>query len=202
MRTNPQSQKDQNSAQLAVWQQWMLDRGLIWPTPSLQQSEPASVVATNNLAATSQSPACVFVSDFPCAGDGAAFTQEEAQLFEKMMNAAGIENWHVIHLEANHPDLGKNIVTQIPLRPETAQFLRNSETKVVVTLGDLAARAVLGMPATQRVNRGVWHDRRDLPRIFPMLHPRDLIRWPINKRETWGHLQDLAANLRNVASTS
>jgi uracil-DNA glycosylase family 4 len=188
-----------DSGQIAVWRQWMLDRGLYWPTlgqPPLETGQ----ISTDTLPgdATDRDGTCMFITDYPVPASEAPLDPGESQLFAKMMDAAGIRRWQILCVESKRPEFSKTVVPQIVLRPELLATIKASNASVLVTLGDLAARALLGIPATQRVQRGAWHHPKNLTApVLTMLHPRDLIRWPINKRETWAHLQDLAAKLQS-----
>jgi DNA polymerase len=66
--------------------------------------------------------------------------------------------------------------------------------QVLVALGAVAARALLGVEDSISRLRGRFHDYRGTP-LMPTYHPAYLLRNPADKRKTWGDIQLVMARL-------
>jgi DNA polymerase len=60
--------------------------------------------------------------------------------------------------------------------------------EVVVALGGVAAKALLGVESSMAKLRGRFHDYRGFP-VMPTYHPAYLLRNPADKRKVWEDMQ-------------
>jgi DNA polymerase len=128
---------------------------------------------------------------------GLPFVGRSGQLLDRMFGAIGLAR----HAEAAGQAL--YITNVLPWRPpenrdpaaaEAAMMMpflfRHIELvapKVLVVMGNPAARTVLGTTTGITRLRGQWADWRGTP-VLPMLHPAYLLRNGIAKREAWADL--------------
>ena len=138
---------------------------------------------------------------------GRPFVGASGQLLDKMLAAIGISRTSTAAKSACY------ITNVLPWRPpqnrdpsadEAAMmlpFLRRhitlAEPKVIVLLGNVPARALLGATMGITKLRGQWAEVEGRPALH-MLHPAGLLRNPINKRMAWADLQALRARLDEV----
>jgi DNA polymerase len=128
---------------------------------------------------------------------GLPFVGRSGQLLDRMLAAIGL---------ARHAEEARNavyITNVLPWRPpenrdptgaESAMMMpflfRHIELvapKVIVVMGNPAARTVLGTTTGITRLRGQWSDWRGTP-VLPMLHPAYLLRNGIAKRAAWADL--------------
>ena len=135
---------------------------------------------------------------------GLPFVGRSGQLLDRMFGAIGLAR----HAEAAERAL--YITNVLPWRPpenrdpaagEAAMMMpflfRHIELaapKVIVVMGNPAARTVLGTTTGITRLRGQWADWRGTP-VLPMLHPAYLLRNGIAKREAWADLLALRVRL-------
>ncbi|ETX27601.1 uracil-DNA glycosylase [Roseivivax isoporae] len=133
---------------------------------------------------------------------GRPFVGRAGRLLDAMLAAIGLGR-------DRSGDAGVYITNVLPWRPpqnrdpaaeEIAMmlpFLRRhvalADPDVLVVMGNISARAVLGRSGITRL-RGTWTEAMDRP-CLPMFHPAYLLRNPAAKREAWGDLLDLRARL-------
>lgn len=68
------------------------------------------------------------------------------------------------------------------------------QPKVIVTLGRVAAHALLGTTVPISKLRGHWQEFRGIP-VMPTFHPSYLLRTPSAKREVWADIQQVMEKL-------
>ncbi len=81
------------------------------------------------------------------------------------------------------------------LRPFVRRHVAMAAPRVVVAMGDIASRALLGAPHA----RGDWTEADNVA-VLTMADPMTLLRHPARKREAWADLLALAAHLRELPS--
>lgn len=137
---------------------------------------------------------------------GLPFVGRAGKLLDKMLAAIGLDRSKVY------------IVNVLPWRPpdnrnpeptEVAKcipFLRRhielAEPKLLILLGAVAARQVLGQTEGIMRLRGRWLEYhaagRQVP-VMPTLHPAYLLRRPIDKRLAWRDLQAIEARIKELS---
>lgn len=131
---------------------------------------------------------------------GLPFVGRSGQLLDRMFAAIGLAR------RAEAPEKAFYITNVLPWRPpenrdpagaESAMMMpflfRHIELaapKVIVVMGNPAAKTVLGTTTGITRLRGQWGDWRGTP-VLPMLHPAYLLRNAIAKREAWADLLTL-----------
>jgi DNA polymerase len=137
---------------------------------------------------------------------GLPFVGRAGKLLDKMLAAIGLDRSQVY------------IVNVLPWRPpdnrnpeptEVAKcipFLRRhielAEPKILILLGAVSARHVLGLTDGIMRLRGRWLDYHVAGRmvpVMPTLHPAYLLRRPIDKRLAWHDLQEIAQKLKTFS---
>jgi uracil-DNA glycosylase family 4 len=148
----------------------------------------------------------MFVGEGPGADEdriGRPFVGRAGQLLDRMLNAIGLDRSQVY------------IANVVPWRPPGNRTPTPEETQaclpfikrqielaapeILVCLGALAARTLLGVKSGITRARGSWlayecEDGRTI-RAIAMLHPAYLLRQPAQKRAAWADLRALAAAL-------
>ena len=137
---------------------------------------------------------------------GLPFVGRAGKLLDKMLASIGLDRSRVY------------IVNVLPWRPpdnrnpeptEVAKcipFLRRhielAHPKILILLGAVSARHVLGQTEGIMRLRGRWMeyhvDGRMIP-VMPTLHPAYLLRRPIDKKLAWRDLQAIAKRLKTLA---
>jgi len=74
--------------------------------------------------------------------------------------------------------------------PFLERQIRAIDPKVILVLGSVAYRSLLGVEQGIKRNRGRWHQFREIP-VMPTFHPAYLLRQPSEKRLTFGDLKEL-----------
>ena len=133
---------------------------------------------------------------------GLPFVGRAGKLLDKMLDAIGLDRTHVyiINVMAWRPPDNRN-----PDPGEVAlciPFLRRhielAAPKVLVMLGAVSARHVLGLNDGIMKLRGRWLEYRigtAMIPVLPTLHPAYLLRQPAHKKLAWRDLQALADRL-------
>jgi DNA polymerase len=138
---------------------------------------------------------------------GKPFVGRAGQLLDKMLASIGLDrniNAYITNVINWRPPDNRD-----PSPEEAAQclpFLRRhielADPKVIVLLGAVAGRHVMGISDGIMKSRGRWMEYRVGERmvpIMPTLHPAYLLRQPAHKKLAWRDLQSLAAKMEALA---
>jgi DNA polymerase len=134
---------------------------------------------------------------------GKPFVGRAGQLLDRMLASIGLDrklNAYITNVINWRPPENRD-----PSPEEAAQclpFLRRhielADPKVIVLLGAVAGRHVMGLSEGIMKSRGRWMEYRVGERmvpIMPTLHPAYLLRQPAHKKLAWRDLQSLAARM-------
>ena len=137
---------------------------------------------------------------------GKPFVGRAGQLLDKMLASIGLNrqtNCYITNVINWRPPDNRD-----PTPEEAAMclpFLRRhielADPKVMVLLGAVAARHVVGLTDGIMRSRGRWMDYRIGDRMVPLLltlHPAYLLRQPAHKKLAWRDLQSLAAKMESL----
>jgi len=138
---------------------------------------------------------------------GKPFVGRAGQLLDRMLASVGLNrqtNVYITNVINWRPPDNRD-----PTPEEAAMclpFLRRHielvDPKVMVLLGAVAARHVVGLTDGIMRSRGRWLDYRIGDRMVPLLltlHPAYLLRQPAHKKLAWRDLQSLAAKMEELA---
>ncbi len=128
---------------------------------------------------------------------GSAFAGRSGALFDRMLAAIGLQRDQVAALAALpwRPP-GNRQPTQAEMdicRPFVERQIALCKPKIVLVLGNFAARYLIDPAASLHLLRGEWREmgvEGTVIPAMPSLHPEDLLRAPASKRLAW---QDLLA---------
>jgi DNA polymerase len=164
--------------------------------------------ATNTVFADGMPGHVLFVGEAPGRDEdriGKPFVGRAGRLLDKMMAAIGLSrdtNAYITNVINWRPPDNRD-----PSPEEAAQclpFLRRhielAEPKIIVLLGAVAARHVVGVTDGIMRLRGRWLDYRVGDRmvpVMPCLHPAYLLRQPAHKKLAWRDLQAVQARLES-----
>ena len=137
---------------------------------------------------------------------GKPFVGRAGQLLDKMLASVGLSrqtNCYITNVINWRPPDNRD-----PTPEEAAMclpFLRRhielADPKVMVLLGAVAARHVVGLTDGIMRSRGRWMEYRIGDRMVPLLltlHPAYLLRQPAHKKLAWRDLQSLAAKMESL----
>ena len=137
---------------------------------------------------------------------GKPFVGRAGQLLDKMLASIGLDrkvNAYITNVINWRPPDNRD-----PSPEEAAMclpFLRRhielADPKVIVLLGAVAGRHVMGITEGIMKSRGRWLEYRIGERmvpIMPTLHPAYLLRQPAHKKLAWRDLQSLAARMESL----
>ena len=137
---------------------------------------------------------------------GKPFVGRAGQLLDKMLASVGLnraENCYITNVINWRPPENRD-----PAPEEAAMclpFLRRhielADPKVIVLLGAVAARHVIGITDGIMKSRGRWMEYRLGDHMVPLLltlHPAYLLRQPAHKKLAWRDLQSLAAKMEEL----
>jgi len=137
---------------------------------------------------------------------GKPFVGRAGQLLDKMLASIGLDrhvNAYITNVINWRPPDNRD-----PTPEEAAMclpFLRRHielvDPKVMVLLGAVAARHVVGLTDGIMRSRGRWMEYRIGDRMVPLLltlHPAYLLRQPAHKKLAWRDLQSLAAKMESL----
>lgn len=149
----------------------------------------------------------MFIGEAPGAEEdlqGRPFVGASGQLLTKMIQAMGFkrEEVYIANILKCRPPSNRD-----PSRWEVGSCIgylklqiRFISPKVIVTLGRIAARALLGL--SERVAfseiRGRWQEYEGIP-LMPTYHPSFLLRNPERKREAWEDLKQVIKRISRDA---
>jgi len=135
---------------------------------------------------------------------GKPFVGRAGQLLDKMLASIGLDrnvNAYITNVINWRPPENRD-----PSPEEAAMclpFLRRhielADPKVIVLLGAVAGRHVMGLSDGIMKSRGRWMEYRVGDRmvpIMPTLHPAYLLRQPAHKKLAWRDLQSLAVKMQ------
>ena len=138
---------------------------------------------------------------------GKPFVGRAGQLLDRMLASVGLNrrtNVYITNVINWRPPDNRD-----PTPEEAAMclpFLRRhielADPKVMVLLGAVAARHVVGLTDGIMRSRGRWLEYRIGERMVPLLltlHPAYLLRQPAHKKLAWRDLQSLAAKMEELA---
>ena len=143
----------------------------------------------------------VFIGEAPGADEdrlGEPFVGRAGQLLNEMLRAIRLrrEDVYIANILKCRPPGNRD-----PQDDETAAclpFLRRQieliGPRVIVTLGRVAARHLLGTTAPISSYRGRWTSWQGTP-VLPTFHPAYLLRNPVAKAQAWTDLKQLARRL-------
>ena len=145
-------------------------------------------------------PEILFVGEAPGADEdrqGLAFVGAAGQLLTRMIEAMGFTREQVFIANVvkcrppeNRPPLPEEMEQCLPyLKAQIARL----QPKVIVALGAVAARGLLGLSGITRL-RGKWFSFGDIP-VMPTYHPSYLLRTPSAKKDCWLDLQEVLKRL-------
>jgi len=110
-------------------------------------------------------------------GRGTFFTGEAGALLKKILHAMTLSVDRVCLCNAPDPD-------------QVMGFFASVHPKVVIALGDQAARVVTGTKKPVAAIRGTFVNIRGLP-VMPTFHPAQLVEDPALKRPVWEDMQQV-----------
>ena len=137
---------------------------------------------------------------------GKPFVGRAGQLLDRMLASIGLDragNCYITNVINWRPPENRD-----PAPEEAAMclpFLRRhielADPQVIVLLGAVAARHVVGITDGIMKSRGRWMEYRLGSRLVPLLltlHPAYLLRQPAHKKLAWRDLQSLAAKMEEL----
>lgn len=134
---------------------------------------------------------------------GRPFVGASGQLLDRMIHAIGMERTevYIANVVKCRPPMNRNP------EPDEASacmpYLRNQfvlvSPKIIVLLGKVACRYVLGDESPISRLRGNWILRKGIW-FMPTYHPSALLRAPEKKREAWEDFKMVKAKLTEVSS--
>lgn len=139
----------------------------------------------------------VFLGDMPGADDdreGRMFAGRSGRMLERMLAAIGLDRSrvHLVNVVPWRPPGSRP-----PTPPELAiclafvhRYLELARPHVIVTLGDLPTRHVIGAREPIVRARGKWSEAAGAPALA-MLHPDYLLKAPAAKKHAWSDLRAL-----------
>lgn len=136
---------------------------------------------------------------------GSAFAGRSGALFDRMLAAIGLGRDRVAALAALpwRPP-GNRQPTQAEMdicRPFVERQIALCKPKIVLVMGNFAARYLIDPAASIQLMRGEWREIGvegvAIPAL-PSLHPEDLLRAPASKRLAWQDLLAFQARLKHL----
>lgn len=134
---------------------------------------------------------------------GRPFVGASGQLLDRMIHAIGLERTevYIANVVKCRPPMNRN-----PEPDEAAAcmpYLRSQfvliSPKIIVLLGKVACRYVLGDETPITRLRGTWIERKGIW-FMPTYHPSLLLRQPERKKEAWEDFKLVKAKLLEVSS--
>ncbi|QFY62345.1 uracil-DNA glycosylase [Rhizobium grahamii] len=137
--------------------------------------------------------------------EGAPFAGRPGQLLDKMLAAIGLDRAQILLTQVIpwRPP-GNRVASSAEMeicRPFIERQIALAEPKVILLLGNFAARVFLGENDTIHGLRGQWREIAAGGHIVPAiatLHPQDLLTAPINKRLAWNDLLELKRKIADL----
>jgi DNA polymerase len=121
------------------------------------------------------------------------FPGDEGKLLAKIIKSLslGVEDVYTCTVSRQMPAGGEGGASTV----EFAEEMMRVSPRVIVTMGEEAARAVVGSRAPLKELRGRFH-RYGTISVMPTHHPSELIKNPGLKRETW---EDMKMVIKEMA---
>lgn len=137
--------------------------------------------------------------------DGAPFAGRPGQLLDKMLAAIGLDRAQILLTQVIpwRPP-GNRVASSAEMeicRPFIERQIALAEPKVILLLGNFAARVFLGENDTIHGLRGQWREIAAGGHVVPViatLHPQDLLTAPINKRLAWNDLLEFKRRIADL----
>ncbi|MFS2152391.1 uracil-DNA glycosylase [Rhizobium sp. Rhizsp42] len=141
--------------------------------------------------------------------EGQPFAGRPGQLLDKMLAAIGLDRAGILLTQVIpwRPP-GNRVASPAEMdicRPFIERQIALAEPKVILLLGNFAARVFFGEGDTIHGLRGQWREIAAGDRVVPAiatLHPQDLLTAPVNKRLAWNDLLAFQAKLTEINSAS
>jgi DNA polymerase len=141
--------------------------------------------------------------------EGQPFAGRPGQLLDKMLSAIGLDRAGILLTQVIpwRPP-GNRVASPAEMdicRPFIERQIALAEPKVILLLGNFAARVFFGEGDTIHGLRGQWREIAAGDRVVPAiatLHPQDLLTAPVNKRLAWNDLLAFQAKLTEINSAS
>jgi len=154
----------------------------------------------------------VFVGEAPGRDEdeqGLPFVGRSGKLLDRMLAAIGLDRTrcYITNVVVWRPPGNREPTPDefAVLEPFFQRHLELLRPRVIVTLGGVPARHVLGRAEAVTRIRGRWHNARvgdgDVP-VMPTLHPAFLLRSPAQKRLVWRDLLTLRERLDSPGTGS
>ena len=136
---------------------------------------------------------------------GLPFVGRAGKLLDRMMAAIGLDRstFYIINVmpwrppDNRNPDPGEVAICIPFLR----RHIELAQPKILILLGAVSARHVLGLNEGIMKLRGRWLEYRigtEMIPVLPTLHPAYLLRQPAHKKLAWRDLQAVAARLEEL----
>jgi uracil-DNA glycosylase len=182
-----------HSEQFKAYLLWLEERGIHFPVPS-----PAAPSDNEASAFSGTGIKVLFLADLPCSTliqSDAPMTEEELALLHRMIVAMQLSDTDY-RIEVAFPNMASSYASPGPdlvvaQQAAALDLVDKIKPELIISLGWQATRIALGSDQS-------WHELRgkiipssyllEIP-VLPTLHPRDLLRFPPNKRSTWSDLQ-------------
>jgi DNA polymerase len=124
---------------------------------------------------------------------GEPFVGPAGQMLDKMLeNVLGLARpeVYILNVVKCRPPQNRNPLPDeiAACRPFMERQIEALAPKVLLVLGTIALKSLLGTDAGIMKNRGVWQTWRSIP-VMPTFHPAYLLRNPDDKRKTFGDLK-------------
>jgi uracil-DNA glycosylase family 4 len=139
----------------------------------------------------------MFVGEAPGADEdkqGLPFVGAAGQLLNKLLNKLGLsrEEVYIANIVKSRPPGNRDpeadeITACLPFLEKQTKAIR---PQVIVTLGRIAAQALLGTKEPLTRMRGHWQQYHDI-RVMPTFHPSYLLRFPKERHKTWDDMQEV-----------
>ena len=137
---------------------------------------------------------------------GLPFVGRAGRLLDKMLAPIGLDrkrNVYIVNVLPWRPPDNRNPdpVEVAKCIPFLRRHIELADPKIIVLLGAVAARHVMGLNDGIMKSRGRWMEYRIGTRmvpILPTLHPAYLLRQPAHKKLAWRDLQALEARMTEL----
>jgi uracil-DNA glycosylase family 4 len=148
----------------------------------------------------------MFIGEAPGAEEdaqGLPFVGAAGRLLNNLLSKLGLrrEEVYITNVVKSRPPgnrdpLPEEVAASLPFLEKQIKAIR---PRVIVTLGRIAAHALLGTKEPMTRLRGKWQ-RYDQIRVMPTFHPSYLLRFPKERHKTWadmGQVMEYLASLKD-----